>query len=63
MDFVAELGRKIAELGAELAELGEGIAKAHDEIETLKTEMGAWKWDTLSLQYQAVTVVMMRNTA
>ena len=46
-----------------VAELGEGIAKAHDEIETLKTEMEAWKWDTLLLQYQAVTVVMMRNTA
>ena len=43
MDFVAELGRQIAELGAELAELGEGIARAHDEIETLKAEMGAWK--------------------
>ena len=34
MDFVAELGRMIAELG-------KGIAKVHDEIETLKTEMGA----------------------
>ena len=41
MDFVAELGRMIAELGAELEELGKGIAKVHDEIETLKTEMGA----------------------